>query len=86
MMKTMLKLAAVSLSAIALVAQPAVAAKSNGNATASAKDGGAFVQQKAGTKKYCANTESTGSRILTRVCLTEREWLANGVDILSMRK
>ncbi|KQM81865.1 hypothetical protein ASE67_16850 [Sphingomonas sp. Leaf23] len=31
--------------------------------------------------RYCFKTETTGSRILTRVCKTRSDWEARGVDL-----
>jgi len=31
--------------------------------------------------RYCFRTETTGSRILTKVCKTRGEWEARGVDL-----
>ncbi|MDG5488116.1 hypothetical protein NYR55_05715 [Sphingomonas sp. BGYR3] len=34
--------------------------------------------------RYCIDTESTGSRIVRRVCQTRDEWLPLGVDPLKL--
>lgn len=43
-------------------------------------------QQKAESRKYCIDTELTGSRIPKRQCQTRAEWLATGVDPLELVK
>jgi hypothetical protein len=80
--------AAVFVSVIALMAQPAVASKNGENATAAvvAAAGAASAQRKA-EKKYCAMTEATtGTRLGKKVCLTERQWKDEGVDITAQGK
>jgi hypothetical protein len=89
MMKNVSKYAAMSLTIMALLAQPAVASDGvdNSSAAAAVKDTGGSVQQKRAEKKYCADTEATGTRMLKRVCLTQRQWQDEGVDITAaMRK
>ena len=86
-MRNVSKLAAVCLSVVALAGQPAIAGSAGNNAAAAAaKDAEMAPTRKAGTKKYCADTESTGSRILQRVCMTEGQWKAQGVDIKATRQ
>jgi outer membrane protease len=88
-MKNALMIGAVGFSALAVIAQPAVASRSesasNTPATAATSAVGSL-QRKAAEKKYCAMTENTGSRVPTKVCLTEREWKDEGVSITAKSK
>ena len=90
-MKTVTKLAAAALSGLAILAQPAIASKTGSNSTAAATSTAAAnstgsTRQRAAEKTYCADTEATGTRMLKRICLTERQWEDAGVDITAKRR
>jgi hypothetical protein len=87
-MNNVSKLAAFPMSVVALLAQPAIAetAKNSAAAAAIASGAGNGPKQKAADLKYCVKTETTGSRLPKRVCMTQREWEDNGVDILAQNR
>jgi hypothetical protein len=87
-MKILSKLAAASITMIALAGQPAIAGKARDNATSTvaAKDAGTGSVRKVREKKYCADTEATGSRVPQRLCMTESMWKSQGVDITAFLK
>jgi hypothetical protein len=86
-MKNVSKLAALSFSMIALIAQPAFASKAASSATAAASGEAATSSKRsAGEKQYCTNAETTGSRLPKRICLTKEQWQAEGGDISAKEK
>lgn len=85
MMKKVSKFAALAVSALAIIGQPALASnlksESNSSAAAAASTTSAGSSQRGAKKVYCTMTESTGTRIPRKVCLTERQWQDEGVNV-----
>lgn len=67
---------ALAFGALLVLATPAMAKEPTGTAGAAATTEAA----PATNTKYCFNTETTGSRMKTKVCKTRDQWLAEGVD------
>ena len=87
--KSIFSAAAIMLAGAAFAAGAVSPAAAAGNDPAKAKqeqEQSPTRAAKADTRKYCIDTEATGSRILKRDCRTRSEWLDLGVDPLEVMK
>lgn len=82
--KTIFSAAAALLAGVTLVAGAVSPAAAAANDPAKTKQEEAAA--KAESRKYCIQTEATGSRLAKQECRTRAEWLGRGVDPLEVMK
>jgi hypothetical protein len=83
-MKQAKKIAAACLGLATLLAQPALAAGTNGNSAGTAQNAAARAGGKgdANAKQHCRNvTLDSGTRVSRKVCRTRAAWAEEGVEL-----